>query len=132
MAHFAELNDSNTVLRVIVVNNNELLDENGVESEEKGIQFCKDHFGQDTKWIQTSYNANFRKHFAGLGYVYDKEKDAFIPPKTFLGWVFNEETYNWEPPIPKPNDPDNFYIWDFDEEDWKIIPQPVNINTDNG
>jgi hypothetical protein len=132
MAHFAELNENGTVLRVIVVHNNELLDENGNESEEKGIKFCKDHYGQETNWIQTSYNSTFRKNFAGPGYVYDNTDDAFIPPKPFITWIFNKQNYKWEPPIPRPDDPDNLYIWDFDKEDWKIIPDPVNINTDNG
>ena len=132
MAHFAEISENGTVLRVIVVHNNELLDENDKESEEKGIKFCKDHYGQDTMWVQTSYNSSFRKNFAGPGYVYDNTDDAFIPPKPFLTWVLNKESCRWEPPIPKPNDPDKIYVWDFDNEDWKIIPDPVNINTDNG
>jgi hypothetical protein len=77
MAHFAELNENNVVTRVIVVHNNELLD-NGVESEAKGIAFCKSLFGGE--WVQTSYNSNFRENFAGIGYTYDQELDAFIPP----------------------------------------------------
>jgi hypothetical protein len=75
MAHFAELNENNVVTQVIVVHNNELLD-NGVESEAKGIAFCQSLFGGN--WIQTSYNANFRGKFAGVGDIYDGEK--FVAP----------------------------------------------------
>ena len=79
MAHFAELDATNTVTQVIVVHNNELLD-NGVESEAKGITFCQSLFGGN--WIQTSYNGNIRKNYAGIGFLYDPVRDAFIPPKT--------------------------------------------------
>lgn len=82
MAHFAQLDADNYVIRVIVVNNSELLDENGNESEAKGIAFCQSLFGADTRWVQTSYNANFRKFYAGLGYLYDPVKDEFVMPIT--------------------------------------------------
>lgn len=92
MAHFAELDDQNTVLRVIVVHNNELLD-NGVESEAKGIAFCKTLFGGN--WKQTSYNGNIRKNYAGIGFTYDPVRDAFIPPKPGDSWVLEESTCQW-------------------------------------
>jgi len=76
MAHFAELDETNTVKQVIVVHNNELLDENGIESEQKGIDFCVNLFGG--KWIQTSYNGNFRGRYAGIGMIYDPVNDEFI------------------------------------------------------
>lgn len=79
MAHFAELDNNNIVLRTIVIDNNDILDNNGIESEEIGIAFCKSLFGQDTNWKQTSFNNNFRGHFAGVNDVYDSEKDEFIP-----------------------------------------------------
>jgi len=78
MAHFAELDSNNVVLRVIVVNNQELSDSNNNESESKGIDFCKSLFGGN--WVQTSYNANFRGVFAGIGYTYDSKQDIFIAP----------------------------------------------------
>jgi len=78
MAHFAELDENNIVIRVIVVSNNELLDEQGQESEIKGIAFCKSLFGENTIWKQTSYNGNFRNQFAGIGNIYNSETDAFI------------------------------------------------------
>ena len=93
MAHFAELDNQNTVLRVIVVHNNELLD-NGVESEAKGIAFCKTLFGGN--WKQTSYNGNIRKNYAGIGFTYDPVRDAFIPPKPGDNWVLDEATCQWE------------------------------------
>jgi hypothetical protein len=94
MAHFAQLDESNIVTQVIVVHNNELLD-NGVESEAKGAAFCQSLLGGN--WIQTSYNGNIRKNFAGIGYTYDSARDAFIPPKPEEGnWVLNEDTCIWE------------------------------------
>lgn len=77
MAHFAEINNSGIVQRVIVVNNQELI-ENGVEVESKGIDFCKSLFGSDTNWVQTSYNGNFRGRYAGVGMKYDHSTDTFI------------------------------------------------------
>lgn len=94
MAHFAKLNDTNEVEQVIVVANNELLDESGNESEQKGIDFCVNLFGG--RWIQTSYNGNIRKNYAGLGYSYDPIRDAFIPPKPAGNWVLNEDTCRWQ------------------------------------
>lgn len=94
MAHFAQLDESNTVTQVIVVHNNELLD-NGTESETKGIAFCQSLFSGN--WIQTSYNGSIRKNFAGIGYTYDLIRDAFIPPKPIEGdWELDEETCQWK------------------------------------
>jgi hypothetical protein len=94
MAHFAQLDESNIVTQVIVVHNNELLD-NGVESEAKGVAFCQSLLGGN--WVQTSYNGNIRKNYAGVGFTYDKTRDAFIPPKPEEGnWVLNEDTCIWE------------------------------------
>ena len=81
MAHFAELDDNNIVKQVIVVHNNELLDDKGIESEQKGVDFCVAHFGG--RWVQTSYNANFRGVYAGVGYTYDEALDVFINPNVF-------------------------------------------------
>ena len=78
MAHFVELDENNVVIRGIVVHNNELLID-GVESEQKGIDFCVAHYGG--RWIQTSYNATFRKNYCGIGHSYDENRDAFIAPK---------------------------------------------------
>jgi hypothetical protein len=80
MAHFAELNSNNKVTRVVVVSNEWILDENGQESEEVGVQYLKNLFGDNTNYKQTSYNNNFRVRFASVGYTYDENLDAFIPP----------------------------------------------------
>jgi len=80
MAHFAELNSANIVQRVIVVNNEKLTDSNGVEHEHLGIAFCKKLFGSETRWVQTSYNSNFRNTYAGIGFLYDEANDVFVPP----------------------------------------------------
>ena len=95
MAHFARLNDNNEVKQVIVVANNELLDDSGSESEQKGIDFCVNLFGG--RWIQTSYNGNIRKNYAGVGYIYDPIRDAFISPKPLEGnWILDEDTCQWQ------------------------------------
>lgn len=111
MAHFAELNKDNLVVRVIVVHNNELLDPNGIENETKGILFCKSLFGENTVWKQTSYNGNTRKNYAGIGYTYDVNRDAFIAPKPFPSWVLEEKTCSWTAPVPLP-DNETPYVWD--------------------
>ena len=129
MAHFAELNKKNIVTRVIVIHDNELLDENGIENEDLGIQFCKSLYGNDTIWIQTSYNGNFRKNYAGAGFKYDKKRDAFIPSCKYKSWILDEETCDWTAPVPYPND-DKPYYWDEENVQWVIDQEYLNfINT---
>ncbi len=117
MAHFAQIDDTWTVLQVIVVHNNELLD-NGVESEAKGVAFCHSLLGGT--WVQTSYNANIRKNYAGIGYTYDSARDAFIPPKPFASWLLDEMTCKWQAPVPMPDD-GGIYAWDEASVSWKEI-----------
>lgn len=93
MAHFAELNETNIVKQVIVIHNNELLDENGNESEQKGIDFCVSLF--NGTWLQTSYNAKIRFKFAGIGDTYDATRNAFIAPKCHDEAVLDEATCSW-------------------------------------
>jgi len=81
MAHFAELDSNNKVIRVIVISNDETHNEYGIEQEELGIKFCQSLYGANTKWVQTSYNANFRDKYAGIGWTYDAKKDIFIEPE---------------------------------------------------
>lgn len=118
MAHFAELDDVNGVVNVITVANEDILDENGNESEEIGIAFCKSLFGEDTNWKQTSYNANFRYNYAIIGGEYDPDVDAFIAFQPFPSWSLNTEDYRWYPPIPRPDvnelPPGTSYSWDED------------------
>jgi hypothetical protein len=119
MAHFAQLDNTNTVIQVIVVHNNELMD-NGVESEAKGIAFCQSLFGGN--WKQTSYNGSIRKHFAGIGYTYDASLDAFIAHKPFNSWILNTTTCVWEAPVPMPTDGKN-YIWNEESTSWVEVQE---------
>lgn len=117
MAHFAQLNEDNIVTQVIVVSNDDILDENGLESEEIGKTFCL-QFGSGP-WIQTSYNNNLRKRFAGIGYSYDEENDRFIPPRPLPSWVLDEETCLWRPPVPYPTD-GQLYSWSEASQTWEL------------
>ena len=118
MAHFAQLDDNNIVTQVIVVGNGELLDENGVEQESKGIAFCQSLLGGN--WKQTSFNANIRKNYAGIGYTYDADRDAFIPSKPFNSWILNEGTCQWEAPVARPDD-GKFYVWNEETTSWDEV-----------
>ena len=118
MAYFAELDENNIVTRVIVVDNKDILDENGQEIEALGIAFCKNLLGENTRWVQTSYNYVFRKNYAGIGYTYDERRDAFIAPKPFPSFILDEGTCRWDPPIPYPGDKETFYHWDEEQENW--------------
>lgn len=127
MAHFVELDESNVVIRGIVVGDKDCQDENGVESETVGIAFCQSLYGSDTVWKQTSYNTfggvhknggtPLRKNYAGIGYVYDNIRNAFIPPSPYPSWVLEENSCLWEAPIPYPTDGE-FYSWDEDNLKW--------------
>jgi hypothetical protein len=119
MAHFAQLDENNIVTQVIVVHNNELMLD-GEESEDKGVLFCKSLYGSDTKWKQTSYNGSFRKNYAGIGYTFDKDRNAFIPPKSYNSWVLNETTCLWEAPVAYPSD-GKVYFWNEDTVSWQEI-----------
>jgi len=90
MAHFAELDENNTVLRVVVVDNNNLLDESNDEKEDVGVRYLQGILGPDSRWVQTSYNGNFRKVYAGIGFTYDPLNDEFIPPELPTDPVPNE------------------------------------------
>lgn len=113
MAHFAEIDENNVVLRVLVTDNN---DPNGDE----GYQWLIDTFGG--RWIKTSYNGNIRKIFAGRGMTYNEETDAFVPEKPLdhPSFIWSEEDYNWVHPIAKPTeDPDTLLFWDEPSLSWK-------------
>lgn len=112
MAHWAELDDDNIVLRVTVGDNN---DPNGDE----GYKWLVDNLGG--RWVQTSYNANFRGKYAGIGDTYNEILDAFIPPKPYPSWILNEELLNWQPPVPYPTD-EQEYIWNEKTVSWDLIP----------
>lgn len=109
MAHFAKLNSENVVDQVVVVHNNDAPD------EISGVTFLNSLFGT-ANWVQTSYNGNIRKNYAGIGYVYDSGRDAFIAPQPFPSWVLNEESCQWESPVPMPTDAK--YEWDESTTSW--------------
>ena len=115
MAHFAKLGPGNVVEQVIVVDNRDTADANGVEKEYIGAAFCEKLFGGT--WKQTSYNGNKRKNYAGIGYTYDEQRDAFIPPKTYASWVLDEATCNWKAPVDMPTD-GQMYSWDEATTSW--------------
>jgi hypothetical protein len=118
MAHFAQLDDNNIVTQVIVVANDELLLD-GVESEVKGILFCKSLFGEDTKWKQTSYNGNFRKNYAGIGYTYDATSDYFYAPQPYPSWTLDTDA-KWQPPVAMPTD-GKMYSWNEETLSWDEV-----------
>lgn len=121
MAHFAQLDENNLVLQVIVVHNNELIAPDGLESEQKGAEFCQSLFGIDTVWKQTSYNKKFRKNYASVGFTYDADLDAFVPPQPYPSWLLNTDTAQWESPVPYPTDGKR-YEWNEETLSWVEMP----------
>ena len=119
MASFAKIGLNNKVIAVHSVHNNELKDSNGVEQEILGVEFLTNLHGWAI-WKQTSYNNNFRKNHAGIGYTYDETRNAFIPPKPFNSWILNEDTCLWNSPVAMPID-DNKYSWNESTLTWDIV-----------
>lgn len=115
MAHFAQLDDNNVVLQVIVVNDSDTTDVDGVEQENLGIQFCRRLFGSGTRWMKTSYNAKIRKNYAGIGFRYDGANDAFIPPQPYPSWALDKTSFQWAPPTPSPG---VGYMWNEAKASW--------------
>jgi len=105
MAHFAEINENNIVTRVLVVDNSQ---------EHRGQEFLAEELGLGGRWIQTSYNHNFRKQYAGVGYSYDEVKDEFVMPQPYTSWQLDENN-DWQPPAPRPNETAE---WDEEFEIW--------------
>jgi len=117
MAHFAEIDANNIVLRVTVVYDKDTADADGVEKESIGAEFCNKLLGGT--WKQTSYNGRIRKNYAGIGWTYDATRDAFIPPQPFPSWVLNEYTCLWDAPVPFPTDGQR-YNWDEATTSWVV------------
>jgi hypothetical protein len=118
MAHFAKV-ENGKVVEVIVVNNKVLgANLDFPESESIGQAFIAS-LSLDGEWLQTSYNGNFRGNYAGIGFNYDKDLDAFIPPKIFNSWILNTSTYSWEAPVPYPED-DQEYYWNESSQSWVL------------
>lgn len=111
MAHYAFLDENNVVTEVIVgIDETEL-----IEGESPEVWYGK---FRSQKCVRTSYNGNIRKNYAGIGYTYDEERDAFIPPKPFESWLLDEETCQWQAPTPYPGDAETLYVWDEEVGDW--------------
>ncbi len=119
MAHFAQLDENNIVTFVAVVDN-AVLNVNGTEDESLGVTYLQNIVGANTRWVQTSYNRSFRKNYAGIGYKYDSNLDAFIPPKPYPSWIFIENNCLWEPPVSYPNDGQN-YFWNENILNWTLL-----------
>ena len=119
MAHFAALNEDNIVTQVIVVANKDTADKDGVENEAIGAAFCANLLGGT--WKQTSYNANIRKNYAGIGYKYDAELDAFIPPQPYASWTLNANA-QWEAPVAYPTDGGR-YTWNEETTTWDAVSE---------
>ena len=121
MAHFAELDNNNIVIRVVVVNNDVIVDETGNESELKGIEFLQSLYGSG-RWIQTSYNNSFRKKFASIDDTFDEINDRFISPQPYPSWIFDEESNSWQPPVAFPSDYTKKYDWNESSQTWDERP----------
>jgi hypothetical protein len=106
MAHFAEIDENNVVIRVLVVDNS---------LEHRGADFLSKDLGLGGNWIQTSYNGNFRKQFAGIGYVYNPNADVFIAPQPFPSWNLNNN-FDWQAPKPQPTE--GYWEWDEEIGEW--------------
>lgn len=119
MAHFAKLDNNNIVLDIVVVSNNVINNLPFPESEPIGIEFLNTWSNGYTSWKQTSYNATFRKNYAGIGYTYNVELDAFISPQPYPSWTLNTNTAQWESPIPYPND-NKLYSWNENLLQWEL------------
>lgn len=108
MAHFAQLDSNNKVLRVLVVSN---------DDEHRGQEFLAEDLGLGGTWIQTSYNNDFRKQFAGIGFSYDETADVFIAHSPFPSWQL-DGNHDWQPPTPRP---DGDFYWDEDTQTWREL-----------
>ena len=119
MAHFAKVEDG-VVARIIVIANEEIIDENGNEQESLGVARCNELAGE-ANWVQTSYNNNIRKRYAGIGFTYDSENDVFIESQPYPSWTL-DNNFAWQPPTPLPDDFETkSYNWDEDTTSWVEI-----------
>ena len=130
MAHFAKIGINGKVIEIVTVNNNDLLDANGNENEINGIHFLTQLTGWAI-WKQTSFNTYgnvhsgggtpLRKNYAGIGYIYDEDRDAFYVPQPYTSWTLNETTCLWEPPVAYPDaDSDEIYSWNEETTSWDL------------
>ena len=123
MAYFAKLGTGNIVENVISINNTVITDANGIEQEQLGVDFINKLYNTRDVWKQTSYNNNFRKNYAGIGFQYDQQRDAFIPPKPFDSWILKEDTCRWIAPVAMPTtelEDNKYYSWNESIINWEV------------
>lgn len=120
MAHFAQINENNVVIQVIVVSNDDCGGGDYPGSDSIGASFCHNLLGGT--WKQTSYNSNFRKRYAGIGYTFNEELDAFIAPQPYPSWTLNEETADWEAPVARPAE--GVWVWNETNQEWDQVTSP--------
>jgi hypothetical protein len=120
MAHFAEIDANNVVTRVIVVSNDDCAGGDYPDSDAPGATFCHNLLGGT--WKQTSYNNNFRKRYAGIGYTFRADLDAFVAPQPYPSWTLNEETADWEAPVARPAE--GMWTWDEANQEWDEVTLP--------
>jgi hypothetical protein len=121
MAHFAQLDENNNVLQVIVVSNSDIDNLPFPESEPVGIAYCKSLFGDDTSWLQTSYNNSFRRQYAGIGSFYLQSLDIFTEAQPYPSWSLDANGY-WQAPVAQPIAPDGYIsVWDEDDQEWYFV-----------
>lgn len=128
MAHFAQIDENGTVVQVIVVNNFDCVNAEGVEDEAVGAAFCNSLI--PGTWVQTSYNGKTRKNFAAVGGTYDATRNAFIHPQPYASWLLDEDTCSWYPPVAMPVQEGFFYTWNEETIGWDehAIPEPEVID----
>lgn len=117
MAHFAQIDENNLVTQVIVVSNDDCAGGDFPESEAAGQAFIAS-IGLSGTWKQTSYNSTFRSHYAGIGFTYDADRNAFIAPRPFASWTLDEDN-NWQPPVPRPET--GFWTWNEEAGEWTEV-----------
>ena len=120
MAHFAQINSDNVVTQVIVVSNDDCGGGEYPASDSVGAAFCTNLLGGT--WKQTSYNNNFRKRYAGIGYTFNAELDAFVAPQPYPSWTLNTETADWEAPVARPTEGN--WTWNESTQQWDEVTTP--------
>lgn len=121
MAHYAELNQDNEVICVVYMDNEIIVDDFGNEVDQLGVDHLHLHHGEDRRWLRTSYRANFRGKYAGIGDTYREDLDMFIPKQPYPSWTLNMSEFCWEPPVPVPTltqeheDNNQYYLWSEEE-----------------
>jgi hypothetical protein len=123
MAHYAQLDDDNTVLDVMKISD---------DYEDCGEDYINNVCMIPGRWIKTSYNGTIRGSFAGVGFSYNEELDVFLPPKPYESWVINTELKCWESPVERPEISNTeAAIWDETNQQWIIVQRPITmINLD--